>query len=353
MLAVVDRLAAAGAEVAFTALTVERGPLTEALQERGIPRIPVPMRDGKGNRLPRDRVRRNLVNAVRAAGPDLVHANSLSMGRLTGAAADELTVPTAVHLRDILKLSRAAVADLNRNAQLIAVSEATRRFHVSQGVDADRTRVLYNGVDVERFRPRPATGALLRELGLPGDAFLVGCIGQIGLRKGQDVLAAAAARAGDRLPRAQYLLIGARHSGKRESIEFERSVVSRFRAAGLGDRLHCLGYRADVDRLLNEIDVLVHPAHQEPLGRVLLEAGAAGVPIIATAVGGTEEILAEGESARLVPANEPAALADRLAELYADPEERSRLGTAARARVVSGFDIRDAAWRLAEVWRTV
>ena len=142
---------------------------------------------------------------------------------------------------------------------------------------------MYNGVDVERFRPRAATGKLKTQLALPENCFLSATIGQIGLRKGQDVLAEAAALAAARMPHAHFLLVGQRHSSKAESIDFERNVTRTFYQAGLRDRLHLLGYRDDIDRLMNEIDLLVHPAHQEPLGRVLLEAAASEVPIVATA----------------------------------------------------------------------
>ena len=98
---------------------------------------------------------------------------------------------------------------------------------------------------------------------------LVATIGQIALRKAQDVLALAAARVKSDL---HYLVIGERYSKKAESQAFEESIFERFEAAGLGHRVHRLGYRDDVPALLTEIDILVHTAHQEPLGRVLSEA---------------------------------------------------------------------------------
>jgi glycosyltransferase involved in cell wall biosynthesis len=278
------------------------------------------------------------------------------MGRLTGAIAGEAGCRCVAHLRDIIRLSGRAIADLNRNDLLIAVSQATRDYHVAQGLDAARTRVVYNGVDCERFHPRAATGSLKRELQLPADSFLIATIGQIGLRKGQDVLAEAAVLLKDRLPTAHYLLVGARHSAKAESITFEKNVQARFADAGLplrdmAGRLHCVGYREDVDRLLNEVDLLVHPAHQEPLGRVLLEAAAAGTPIVATDVGGTGEILEDGRSARLVPPNDPQALADAIIELHDARQLRTRFSTAARERAEALFNIRAAADGLATIWR--
>lgn len=353
MLAVLDELARSSSSYEFVALAPEHGPLAHALRQRGIRHIPLVLRDAAGVRLPRERVCEELRDAVRMAAADLIHANSLSMGRLTGAIADELQIPTTAHLRDILKLSGAAVADLNRNRMLLAVSEATKEFHISQGLDADLVRAVYNGVDCDLFRPRESSGWLRRELKLPAESFLVLTVGQIGLRKGQDVLAEAAALVGRRLSNVDYLLVGERHSSKPESVEFEQAIVDRFQTAGLGSRLHRLGNRDDVAQLMNEVDLLVHPAHQEPLGRVLLEAGAAGLPIVATAVGGTEEILEDGVSARLVPPGDSAAMADTIVELSSNEQTRSRLAAAARDRIETRFNIGLAARKLAAVWTEI
>jgi glycosyltransferase involved in cell wall biosynthesis len=348
MLAVLDRPVCRQFE--FVAVAPSTGPLVEALDARGIRRVPLQLRDGDDKRLPRDVVCENLCSALSAVSPDIVHANSLSMGRLTGAIADQIGVPTIVHLRDILKLSRAAIDDLNRNRLLIAVSQATRNFHVAQHLDAERSRVLYNGVDCAAFRPRPATGELKRELGLPDDVFLVVTIGQIGLRKGQDVLAEAAVRVAESTPDVHYLVVGVRNSSKQESIEFESNLIARFEAAGLGDRLHRLGYRGDVEWIMNEADLLVHPANQEPLGRVLLEAAASGLPIIATNVGGTPEIVEDGSSARLIAPNDPTLLASAVLELRSDGALRERLAVAARKRAETVFDSDAAARGLCRVW---
>lgn len=356
LLAVLNHLAATAVfrgAFEFVALAPAAGPLADALRQRGIPHVPFERRDERDRAGPRELVGRRLLEIVRDVRPDVIHANSLSMGRLTGMVAAHAPAPCVAHLRDIIGLSTAAVADLNRNAVLVAVSQATRTFHVAQGLDVARVRVLYNGVDGERFQPRPAAGWLRRELGLPPEAFLVLTVGQIGLRKGQDVLAEAAAQAAPRLPEAHYLLVGERHSAKAESRDYERAVIERFERAELAGRLHRLGRREDVPLVMNECDLLAHPAHQEPLGRVLLEAGASGLPVIATAVGGTPEIFRDGESARLIPPGDSAALAAALVELHHDPARRRQFAAAARQRVIETFGIAQAAGELAALWREV
>lgn len=351
MLAVLDQLQTPSFDVA--ALAPPTGRLAEALRQRGMRHVPIQLRDDQGTRLLRDQACRSLADALSRWPADLVHSNSLAMGRLTGVLASQIGVPCITHLRDIIKLSKAAIADLNGNQLLLAVSRATKDFHVAQGIAEERTRVLYNGVDCRRFRPRLPTGFLHRELNLPRRCLLAATIGQIALRKGQDVLADAAVSAAARLPHVHYLLIGERYSQKEESIAFEQNVVQRFEDAGLRSRLHCLGYRDDVPQLMNEIGLLIHPAHQEPLGRVLLEAAASGLPIIATQVGGTAEIVQNGLSARLVPPADSASLAEAIVEFCEDAEKRQQFAAAARARAERAFPIDRAATGLAAIWQSL
>jgi len=337
-------------ELEIVALAPESGRLADALRQHAFRHVSLSLRDEEEVRLPRDEACERLVEAVSRASPDLVHANSLTMGRLTGSMADRLQIPTVAHLRDIMGLSRGAIADLNRNRVLIAVSQATRDFHIEQGLDPGRTYTIHNGIDSDRFVPRKRTGRLCRALNVPMKSFVILTVGQISLRKGQNVLAAAAPSIVEHLPEAQFVIVGERNSLKAESIAFERDFIKQFSDAGLRDRLHCLGYRNDVAQLMNEADLLVHPAKQEPLGRVLLEAAASGLPIIATAVGGTEEILANGESARLIASGEADGLVAAVLELASSRILRRRFSEAARRRVKRDFTNQATVQRLLLIW---
>jgi len=327
------------------------GPLADALRTRGVEVLPWALRDAAGERLRQDRLRSRLVQLLRRRRPDLLHCNSLSMGRLSGPVAAELQLPSIVHLRDIIRLSDQAVADLNCHSRLLAVSQATRDFHAACGLAGAKIHVLYNGVDLQHFRPRPQSGYLHRELGLPPEAELIGTIGQLSLRKGQDVLARAATRLADQLPNVHYVIVGERHSQKDESLSFEAGL--RAAAEGpLAGRFHLLGYRHDVAEILGELALLVHPARQEPLSRVLLESAASGVAVIATDVGGTREIFPpESSSAQLVPPDDPETLAAAILELSGDASLRSRVAAAARRRAEEAFDAGRAAAGLVEHYR--
>ncbi len=356
MLATLDGIGEAGFSTVVAAPPT--GPLAETLRRRGIEVEPfsaaeeTPGGSGSQRRMPQARVREELAALIARQRADLVHANSLAMGRLSGPVVAALGLPSIAHLRDILRLSRQAVADLNCHARLVAVSRATRSFHVAQGLDAEKCHVLYNGVDLREFCCRPRSGYLHRELGLPPDARLVGTIGQIGPRKGQDVLARAAAQIARQRPDVHFLIVGERCSGKSESREFE--IALHDAAAAMPGRFHLLGLRADIPRLLGEVDLLVHPARQEPLGRVLLEAAAAAVPVVATDAGGTREIFPpESGSAVLVPPDDPVALAHAVLGLLEDRSRRDSLGAAARRRAEEAFHAEQAAEALAEHYRQV
>ena len=328
------------------------GPLADQLAERRIPLVPLRLHDSSGNRLPPAACRNRIRDAIAGCRTSLVHANSLAMSRLSGPVVRRMGLPGIGHLRDIIRLTPAAIADLNCHTRLLAVSHATRDWYIATGLNARKTHVLYNGVDLQRFQPRPATGRLHRELGLPAGAPIVGAIGQIGMRKGLHVLIDAARCIVQAVPGVHFVAVGKRYSKKQEAVEYEAALVRRTSAPPLKGRFHWLGVREDVPALLNEFTVLAHAARQEPLGRVLLEAAAAAVPIAATDVGGTREIFPEDlGAARLVPPNDPAALSQVIVELLRDPGLRARLGSCARRRAEQMFSVRRAAVLLAEHYR--
>lgn len=354
LLATFEGLRAAGFYI--RAIAPAHGPLSAALAARRVDLIPLESPETFSDEIPVASepvpMRRQLATILKKLKPKLLHANSLKMGRLSGPVAAQLNLPSVAHLRDILRLSQGSIDDLNQQTRLLAVSHATRDYHVAQGLDPAKTMVMYNGVDLGRFRPHAPDGWLRRELNLPRNAILIGNIGQLVQRKGQDVLAKAAAILAKGHSSLHYLIIGERYSRKPEAVEYEHQVRQAFRGSGLERRVHFLGVRHDVDLILPELDILVHAARQEPLGRVLLEAAACGTPILATDVGGTREIFPPlDQAAVIVPAGNPERLAEELATLADDAALRRELGAAARRRAVEAFDSQMAAEALAGHYR--
>jgi glycosyltransferase involved in cell wall biosynthesis len=183
---------------------------------------------------------------------------------------------------------------------------------------------------------------------------LIATIGQIGLRKGTDVALAAAAKVAANVPDVHWLIIGERTSRKEESHDFETHLRSAANEPPLRGRVHFRGRRRDMCQLLTECVLLVHAARQEPLGRVLLESAASGLPVIATDVGGTREIFpTEADGALLVPVDDSAALANAITLVLGDATRRKLLGAGGRRRAERQFDIYQGSARLVKIYQSV
>ena len=319
-------LASAQSEVHPLFLCPATGPLADRLDCLGYARHDFSLLTPERQRKPAEQINAELLGTLAELDVDLVHANSLSMSRILGRVAVQLTVPTLGHIRDILNVSGKVIADLSELNSCLAVSHATRQCYLDQGMPDSRVTTVYNGIDRGGFQAETPheSGSLRASLGIASSVFLIGGVGQIGLRKAWDVLLDAVEillercrSVRDTVPDIQIVIAGLRHSEKPESIEYEQSLIRRSYAGPLAERVHFIGYHRPISQLLHEIDVLAHPAHQEPLGRVLLEAAACAVPVVATAVGGTAEIFGES-GAILVPSKNAEAMALGLEKVFAD-----------------------------------
>ncbi len=317
-----------------------------ALNAIGIETVDLPWHHADGTRKTQTEIRDSIEETIRDLSPDLVHCNSLSTSRLVGPTTHELAVPSLGYLRDILKLSKKAVNDINLIDRIIAVSQATKDWHGGQGLDLSRAHVVYNGVDARRFRPATSPDNSIRnELGIRDDAPVILFVGQIGMRKGVDVLMDAFLTIAARNPDVHLLIVGQRHSQKQEALEYEARLIERSRNPVLRNRIHWLGSRLDVDSIMRNSTLLVHPARQEPLGRVLLEAAASGLPIITTAVGGSAEIL-QTLNSLLVPKDDVDSMVNRVSKLLDDPELIREISGTLRTIALRDFPVERCATQI-------
>jgi len=320
-----------------------QGPLVERLAALDVPHLPIQWTDHEGRRRPLEHLRRQLTTATAAWQADLVHANSLSVARILGPVPRPDGTQFVGHLRDIIKLNRQVVRDISSLDEIYCVSAATRDFHLAQGLRADNSWVLHNGIDLEEFSPpevRPARHPIRLVY-----------LGQLVMRKGIDVLLEGVRLAIDAGADVMLDLYGECHSTKEEAREYLAETKQFVDRHQLNERIRFRGRTDRVRDVLRQADMLVHAARQEPWGRVLLEAGACGLPIIATDVGGTCEMYPEGE-ALLVPVDDPAALTEAIGKLCRSRELRQLLGKNARQRIEQ-FDIDDYADKLAGHYRKV
>ena len=158
---------------------------------------------------------------------------------------------------------------------------------------------------------------------------IVGAAGRLSPEKGFDVLLAAAARVLRRDPDAGFILFG--------DGPLRAELAQQIAAAGLGGAFVLTGFRADLDRFLPHFDLLVLPSYTEGLPNVVLEACAAGVPVVATAVGGTPEVIEDGLSGFLVPVGDPDTMADRIVAALASEEMLQDMSANARERIAERF----------------
>jgi glycosyltransferase involved in cell wall biosynthesis len=205
--------------------------------------------------------------------------------------------------------------------RIVAVSSAVKDVLVDYGVDPARVEVVYDGTDPFRYRAGLDRARVRRELGVPDGAPLVGKVANFYPGwKGHDTFLAAAQVVLRTLPEARFVLVG-----KSTDSETMRSWVA---AAGLSERVILAGYRTDVPDVLAALDVLANcPRAREGLSVAILEALAAGRPVVATRVGGIPEIVRDGETGLLVPPDDPEALAGAIVRMLSDPALASRLGS--------------------------
>jgi glycosyltransferase involved in cell wall biosynthesis/ubiquinone/menaquinone biosynthesis C-methylase UbiE len=276
-------------------------------------------------------------------GTDVVHTHghfavnvvARTAGRVAGAR-----VMSHMHIENAFRAGaarRAQVALDNATARLcfaiVAVSEATRRSLIAQGYPADRLVTVHNGIATDRAPVDPvrlADGPVVLEVARLAEA------------KGQRTLIEALSEVD-----ATAVLVG-RDLERGGAYETElRALAERL---GVADRVVFAGHRDDVDGLLEGADVFCLPSTVEGLPLVVLEAMARGRPVVASAVGGTPELVLDGETGLLVPPGDPHALADALSQLLADPERAHRLGESSWARVDAEFSERSMAARVLSLY---
>jgi len=268
------------------------------------------------------RLARALASAAQPFG--LLYANSPKSFVVAALAGWLARKPVVWHLRDILgqgHFSRANVRTVVALAnwcavRVVANSRATADAFVAAGGRPSLVTVVHNGIDAAPFDALgPGTRAAVRaELGIADDVFLVGCFSRLHPWKGQTVLLDAVAR----MPGVHALVVGgALFSGE---APYEADLRARAQLPDLAGRVHMLGARDDVPRLLAACDVVVHASVlAEPFGRVLVEAMLARRPIVATAAGGVPEVVSDGETGVLVPPGDAQALGEALDALRRDP----------------------------------
>jgi len=270
---------------------------------------------------------------LRAEGADLVHLHSRRGADTLGALTARLAgVPAVLSRRvDNPEPGWALGAKYRMYEAVITISRAIGEVLESQGVPPEKIHCVHSALDPTPFQAPCDREAFPAEFGIEPHDLVVGMAAQFIPRKGHQILLDAVPSVLAKHPGTRFILFG------RGPLRDE--VGARIREWGLHERVLLPGFRDDLARLLPCLDVLVHPATREGLGIILLQASAAGVPIVATRAGGIPEAVVEGENGLLVPPNDPVALAEALESLLSDPDRAAALGAAGRVRVREHFSV--------------
>ena len=220
-------------------------------------------------------------------------------------------------------------------------ADAIRQSLIAEGYDAERITVIPNGIDVSSFRSTADGGQRFRrEFAFPPDAPIVAVLARLGAIKGIEYFLEAAVGLAQRFPHARFAIVGGGtfvNDGRKTLRDYRRELETMAQRLGLDGRVVFTGARSDVADVLSQVAVSVLPSLSEGLPNAILESMAAGVPVVATRVGGIPEAVEDGTTGVLVPPRDPAALARAIGLVLADPELAGRLGEAGRQRVARHF----------------
>lgn len=261
----------------------------------------------------------------------VLHANSGAPNQWLNFVARARRIPLVAHLHARYPLRDRLTLGLHQVPMAVGVSQPVIDTLLDDGMPGTRCRVIPNGIDTHRLDRQPSID-LRHQLNLKTGDFLIATVGSLIKRKGIDLIIDAVSKVTDKGVPVHLAIIG---NGPEQD-----ALLQQTRQKGIDARVHFLGEQLNVAGLLRgSADLFVSGAREEVFGLVLAEAGLAGIPVIAPAVGGIPGVIADGETGLLVPPGDAGRLADTVFRLYRDKTLRTRMGAAGRRRVLERFTI--------------
>jgi len=277
-----------------------------------------------------------LWSLIRKYKPHIVHTHTSKAGVLGRLAAWLARVPLIVHKphghvfyghfgpglsRFFLFIERllGGITD-----QVIALTPTEARdYHTLRVLRIDKISIIHSGIDLHRFRKvAKQSSRKKKELSIPPDTLVIGYVGWLIPIKGVTYLINAMTRVVEQHPESILVLVGKGDDKGEEEIKLKEQV----KRAGLVDKVLFLGWRPDVEEIMGCFDIFVLPSLNEGMGRVLVEAMAAGLPIVASRVGGIPDLVKDGHNGLLVPPADAIALEKAISSLIEDKEKRKKMG---------------------------
>lgn len=334
--------------------------LDEVVQHQGLEVSEYPLSRLYGLNAFRQQLR--FASVLRKNRTQIVHSYNFYANAFCIPAAKLAGVPCVVaSIRDLgvylsptkLRLQRWVCGLADR---VVVNADAIRDWLVAQGYPAHKIVVIRNGVDTSRFGSRNDGARLRQEFGVPPKAPLVTMLARLSPSKGIDYFLEAAAKLRGLHPDAYFLLVGECfvRDAEREFLvdqEYRKVLQDKVAALGLTGRVIFTGLRKDVPEVLAASAVSVLPSLSEGISNTLLESMAAGVPVVATRVGGTPEAVTDGEQGLLVAPGDAQALASAISRVLSDPLLAMRLGNNGRRRVAEEFSFEAVVRRTEALYR--
>ena len=300
-------------------------------------RVGLPVHFVRGSHQYDPRLIVRVVELVKALKVDIVHAHEVKSDVIAYLAARLYTVPlvTTMHgwianstkQRIFTALDKQIVRGFDR---VIAVSREIFDELASKGVPPGKLRLLHNAIVAERYVRTGRKGAIAEVIGRTVSNPVIASVGRLSAEKGHADLLAALALVRDAGHKFTMVFIG---DGPERT-----GLLDRAAALGLSNSVYMPGYIREPQSLLEDVDLMVLPSYTEGLPNAALEALLMEVPVLATSVGGTPEVIMDGETGRLVPPHSPERLAAAIVEFISAPEEWKRMALRGRDAVKRNFD---------------
>ena len=338
--------------------TGAEGSIEDQVAAEGVRFVPVPHLQREIALLADLRALGELVRLIRAERPQLVHTHMSKAGVLGRIAARWCGVPVVIHtphghvFHSYSSRSKTALFIWAERwcarwcRRLITLTEHCKQDHLDFGIaPIEKFVTIHSGVDFAPFlAARGKREETRRSLDISEGTVVIGTVGRLVPIKGQCYLLEAFARLRDVMDLPLLLMLVG-------DGELHDQLTAQAKALGIENNTRFLGLRKDVPELLTAMDVFALPSLNEGMGRVLVEAMALELPIVASRVGGIPDVVIEGETGLLVESANPAELASALKRLVESPEEARRLARAGRAHAVPGFGVESMVDQISALYR--
>lgn len=350
LLSVMPHLRALGHDVTLLTLNKRRdSSLTEVLEATGIPRI-----DLGAVRMLDHQAYGRFADLLRSGEFDIIHPQDQDTIIYGALAHRHLNMPS-VMTRHVMDEPASTFKESLRARLLlwltkfgfdrvVTVSDAVNHyFHELTGIPKSKIQTVYNGLTLSDFDTQAQRAHKRQELGWDADTPVIVMVAVLRAGKGHEVLFEAIPQIKAKHPNARIKLVGGG--------ELEQDLKAQ--ASAHMDMVDFMGQRSDVAEILGASDMLILPSWSEALPTVLIEAGAARLPVVATDVGGTREIVTDGETGYVIPAGDVTQLADKIIALLDDPTQAQAMGAKARTHIEQTFTLERQAQTLITLYEEV